>query len=64
MSEQLRIHRPGTDMWLLSHIDSSGMSVHWTGMKDASDVFASRKDADAFLARVQERYPNEKFEVI
>lgn len=59
-----RIHHPKTDMWLTSHIDSSGMSVHWTGMKELSDTFSSKEDADAFVARVQERYPNEQLEVV
>lgn len=57
------IKSPGKHKFLRSEIDSSGMSVHWMNVAYA-DEFSTRESAEAFVKRCEERYPDEKFEIV
>lgn len=57
------IRKTGTDLWLNTTIDSSGMSVFW-GSIFHKDEFESREAAEQLKRRVLERYPHENLEVI
>lgn len=49
------IRQSGTNWWLYVDIDSSGMSINWVNRSLATS-FQTRKDAEAMIARVKERY--------
>ena len=53
------IRKEGTQQYLRSEIDSGGMNVFWVPYTQA-DLFNERSTAESFLARVKERYPQEK----
>lgn len=57
------IRKTGTELYLASSIDSSGMSVCWMKQQYA-DEYASEEAAQSMVDRCEERYPNEKFEVV
>lgn len=50
-------------LFIHTDIDSGGMSVCFTDIIYA-DQFSSREDAESFMARCQERYPKEVFEIV
>lgn len=51
--------------YLHTAIDSSGMDVFLTKMKDQATPFSSKEDAENFIStRLKERYPNDHYEVV
>lgn len=57
------IRKVDSNVWLHTAIDSSGMDVFWVSISHC-DHYNSREDAENFLQRVKERYPNEKMEIV
>lgn len=57
------IHRPGSDSYIVSSIDSGGMSVFWVP-RELADTFDSKEAAASLETRCKERYPNENFELV
>lgn len=56
------IRKKDEQKYLSTDIDSSGMSVFWTSILRGDRM--SKDQAESFLARLKERYPNEKFELL
>lgn len=57
------IKNPASTRFLHTEIDSGGMSVTWMDIIYA-DKFENFADAESFVARCRERYPNSEFEIV
>lgn len=49
--------------FIRTDIDSGGMSVSWVPLQHADD-FHTRENAESFIRRLRERYPEDEFEII